>query len=151
MPGAPGYILAGEASVSASPEQVVDLLKGVATRKDLPGAAREYALTALMKLSARLPGTVASVQVCTEWKPSITVSGGEGIKLGDRAVRWADWSAFQLEYILCFCGCKLHLASMRSMPGPNGGVAMEQVSPAAEDLTYAKFGDQGNPESNSQG
>mmetsp|Transcript_5047 Transcript_5047/g.14511 ORF Transcript_5047/g.14511 Transcript_5047/m.14511 type:complete len:886 (-) Transcript_5047:647-3304(-) len=62
LPGAPGYILAGEASVSASPEQVVDLLKGVAARKDLPGAAREYALTALMKLSARLPGTVASVQ-----------------------------------------------------------------------------------------
>lgn len=42
--------------------QAVDLLRKVAQRKDLPSSAREYALTALMKLSARLPGTVPSVK-----------------------------------------------------------------------------------------
>lgn len=63
MPGAAGYILAGEAAVNASPDNVVQLLRRVITRPDLPIAAREYALTALMKLSARLPGVVPSVQV----------------------------------------------------------------------------------------
>lgn len=63
MPGASGYILAGEAAVSASPDDVVVLLRRVMSRPDLPIAAREYALTSLMKLSARLPGIAPSVQV----------------------------------------------------------------------------------------
>jgi hypothetical protein len=62
MPGAAGYILAGEAPVNASPGDVVALLRRVIARPDLPIAAREYALTSLMKLSARLPGVVPSVQ-----------------------------------------------------------------------------------------
>jgi len=49
--------------VSASPDDIVSLLRRVIARPDLPLAAREYALTSLMKLSARLPGIVPSVQV----------------------------------------------------------------------------------------
>lgn len=47
-------------------------MRRVAARKDVPGAAREYALTALMKLSARLPDINASIQV------SITALSGRG-------------------------------------------------------------------------
>lgn len=63
MPGATGYILQGEVALHASPEDVVALLRRVIARPDLPVAAREYALTSLMKLSARLPGVAPSVQV----------------------------------------------------------------------------------------
>ena len=51
--------------MSASPDDVVGLLRAVIARPDLPSAAREYSLTALMKLSARLPGVVPAVQVGT--------------------------------------------------------------------------------------
>lgn len=52
----------GSQTGAAGVVQAVDLLRKVAQRKDLPCSAREYALTALMKLSARLPGTVPAVK-----------------------------------------------------------------------------------------
>ena len=82
MPGAAGYILAGEAPVNASPGDVVALLRRVIARPDLPIAAREYALTSLMKLSARLPGVVPSVQaraMCCVLHVSCTLPHRQGL------------------------------------------------------------------------
>ena len=58
-----GYILEGEQSISASPANMVGLLAGVLRRPGLGPVEREYTLTALMKLSARLSGVADRVQV----------------------------------------------------------------------------------------
>ena len=60
-----GYILEGEQSISASPSEMVALLEAVLRRPGLSAAEREYTLTALMKLSARLSGVGDKVKVTT--------------------------------------------------------------------------------------
>ena len=58
-----GYILEGEQGVSAGPADMVALLASVLRRPGLGPVEREYTLTALMKLSARLSGIADKVQV----------------------------------------------------------------------------------------
>ncbi len=67
-----GYILEGEQSISASPAEMVALLEAVLRRPGLSPAEREYTLTALMKLSARLTGVANRVQVITDRRQVFT-------------------------------------------------------------------------------
>ena len=62
LAGAGGYILEGESGVSASPEQLLEVLQQLMRRPGLSAVEREYTLTALMKLSAHVPGLAPSVQ-----------------------------------------------------------------------------------------
>lgn len=57
-PGAAGGLLEGEEPLPLSEADVVALVEGALRRPKAPAAVREVALTALAKLSARLPGQV---------------------------------------------------------------------------------------------
>lgn len=58
--------LEGEEVESSSEDQVVDVLEGIVTNFDMPAVCKEYALTALAKLSARFPASAARVQAIIE-------------------------------------------------------------------------------------
>ena len=55
-------LLEGEPPLSATEAEVVDLLQGMLLRPDLGLEGREYALTALMKLAARFPGSAGRIK-----------------------------------------------------------------------------------------
>ena len=59
--------LEGESSGGIATENdIISTLSVILERQDLPGACRDYALTALAKLSTRCPGTVSRVQSILE-------------------------------------------------------------------------------------
>ncbi|KAJ9510964.1 hypothetical protein QJQ45_027811 [Haematococcus lacustris] len=62
LPGAGGPLLEGEPVCNASEKDVVDLLAVILLRKASEAIVREYALTAVMKLTARLPGQLQRLQ-----------------------------------------------------------------------------------------
>ncbi|KAK9814370.1 hypothetical protein WJX72_004689 [[Myrmecia] bisecta] len=65
LPGRQGSPLPGEEAVSASSDDLVSLLEAVLS-KSKEAAAREYALTALMKLAARVPEQTQRIKATIE-------------------------------------------------------------------------------------
>ena len=69
LAGGNQQLLADEPGVSASSSEVVDVLEGVLNRPGCPQQCRDFALTALMKLSVRFSDQAERIKVgpwCTD-------------------------------------------------------------------------------------
>lgn len=63
LAGGSQQLLPDEPSVSASSAEVVDVLEGVLNRPGCPQQCRDFALTALMKLSVRFADQAERIKV----------------------------------------------------------------------------------------